>query len=245
MNKSFAFFGRDKEIQELCSLYALRRHVLIVGSAGIGKTALLRQIRQHCPLLVCEETSSLRRICDSLEWQLGWVHHKLNVIERKNRLLAYLLRRGEPVAFDHVAHTPPRVARFMDFLAEKIPVWIACRSDRPHEIGHIWENLYKFTRLELAPFPAQDTGQFILKAIAEGDIQPDAAEHLDELHRMSEGNPRILEELLMELATREYKMDGIRSLELLDLDRRIHEIVASASLPMNPKDRLEADATER
>jgi hypothetical protein len=63
-----------------------------------------------------------------------------------------------------------------------------------------------------------------LEAIAEGNIQPDAREHLDELHRMSEGNPRVLEELLMELASRQYKMDGPCGLELLELDRRIHEI---------------------
>jgi DNA mismatch repair protein MutS len=40
-------------------------------------------------MLVCEESSSLRRICDSLESQLGWTHFKLTVIERKNRLLDY------------------------------------------------------------------------------------------------------------------------------------------------------------
>jgi hypothetical protein len=224
MNKSFAFFGRDKVIQQLRSWHALRKPVLIVGPGGIGKTALLRQIRQYCPLLVCEETSSLRRICDSIERQLGWTHHKPNVIERKNRLFAHLLRRGEQVAFDHVAHTPPRVARFMAFLAEKIPVWIACRSDRPHEIGHIWQNLYKFVRLELAPFTAEDTARFILEAIAAGNIQADARERLDELHRMSAGNPRLLEELLIELAAREYKIDSSFGLGLLDLDRRIHEI---------------------
>jgi hypothetical protein len=203
MNKSFAFFGREKEIEQLRSLHELREHVLIVGPAGIGKTSLLRQIRQHCPLLVCEDTSSMRRICDSIEQQLGWIHHKLNVIERKNRLLAHLEKRGEPVAFDQVGYTPPAVARFIAILAEKIPVWIACRSDRPHEIGHIWEHVYKFTRLDLVPFTAEDTGQFILEAIAEGNIQPDAGEHLDELHRMSAGNPRVLEELLIELASRD------------------------------------------
>jgi hypothetical protein len=223
MNKSFAFFGREKEIEQLRSLHELREHVLIVGPAGIGKTSLLRQIRQHCPLLVCEDTSSMRRICDSIEQQLGWIHHKLNVIERKNRLLAHLEKRGEPVAFDQVGYTPPAVARFIAILAEKIPVWIACRSDRPHEIGHIWEHVYKFTRLDLVPFTAEDTGQFILEAIAEGNIQPDAGEHLDaglahclklvhfhvgsqvpdKLHRMSAGNPRVLEELLIELASRD------------------------------------------
>jgi len=224
MNKSFAFFGRETEIEELRSLHALRKHVLIVGPAGIGKTALLGQIRQHCPLLVCEDTSSLRRICDSIEHQLGWTHHMLNVIERKNRLFAHLGKRGEPVAFDHVTQTRPRVARFMSFLAEKIPVWIACRSDRPHEVGHVWEHLYKFTRLELAPFTAEDTSQFILEAIAQGHVQLDTRAHLDELHRMSGGNPRVLEELLMELASREYKMNGPCGLDLLDLDRRIHAI---------------------
>jgi hypothetical protein len=224
MNKTFAFFGREREIEQLYSLHALRKHVLIVGPAGIGKTALLQQVRQHCPLLICEETSSLRRICDSVERQLGWDHHKLNVIERKNRLLAHLERRDEPVAFDHVVHTPPRVARFIAHLGEQIPIWIACRSDRSHEVGHIWQELYKFTRIEIAPLSAAETETLIEQAAAQGSIQADARKHADELHKISGGNPRILEELLIELAARQYEMDSPFGLDLLDLDRRIHEV---------------------
>ena len=151
MKTSFAFFGRKREIDQLLTLHALGKHVLIVGPAGIGKTALLRQVRQYCPLLLCEETSSLRRICSSLERQLGWAPQKLNLIERKNRLLVYLLRRGEPIAFDHVSRTTPRIARFIAHLGEQIPIWIACRSDKPQVIGHIWPELYKFTRVEISP----------------------------------------------------------------------------------------------
>ena len=44
---------------------------------------------------------------------------------------------------------------------------------------------------------------------------------------MSGGNPRILEELLIELAAREYEIDSSFDLDLLDLDRRIHEIDAA------------------
>ena len=224
MNKSFAFFEREREIDELGRLYALRKHVLIVGPAGVGKTALLRQLRQQCPLLVCEDTSSLRRVCDSAERQLGWSHPRLNVIERKNRLLAYLARRGEPVAFDHVAHTPPRVARFIALLAERIPIWITCRCDRPDEIGHIWQNLYQFPRIELSPLTEIETRMLIEEAVGQGNIQMDARKYADELHRMSGGNPRILEELLIELAAREYRINSSFGLDLLDLDRRIHEI---------------------
>jgi len=224
MNKSFVFFGREREIDELRTLYALRKHLIIVGPAGIGKTALLQQVRQHCPVLICEETSSLRRICDSVERQLGWSHHKLNGIERKNRLLIYLHRRGEPVAFDHVAHTVPRVARFIAHLGEQIPIWIACRSDQPHEIWHIWADLYKFRLVEISPLTALETRALVEEAVTRGNIQVDARKHANELHRMSGSNPRILEELLIELAARDYKIDDSFGLDLLDLDRRIHEI---------------------
>lgn len=224
MNKSFAFFGRKREIAELLTLHALGRHVLIVGPAGIGKTALLRHVRQYGPLLLCEETSSLGRICDSLERQLGWVHHKLNLIERKNRLLAYLLRRGEPVAFDHVSRTLPRIARFIGLLGEQVPIWLACRSDKPHDIGQIWPELSKFSRVEISPLTELETRALVAEAVAQGNIQGDAREHVDELHRMSGGNPRILEELLVELGARKYKIDSSFGLDLLELDRRIHDI---------------------
>ena len=172
-------------------LYAQRKHVLVVGIEGIGKTALLRQVSHRCPMLVCEETSSLRRICDSLERQLGWNHYKLNVVERKNRLLAYLERRGEPVAFDQVALTPPRVARFIGRLADHIPVWIACRSDRSREIGRVWEHLYKFIRIELPPLTRVETSALIENAVAQSNIQEDAREHASYPHHLSRGIPRI------------------------------------------------------
>lgn len=102
MNKSVAFFACRKEVNQLRALRELRRHVLIVGAAGIGKTVLLQHVQQLSPMLICDDSSSLRRICGNLERQLGWAHYKLNLIERKNRLFAGLERRGQPVAFDNV-----------------------------------------------------------------------------------------------------------------------------------------------
>jgi hypothetical protein len=227
MNKSLAFTGREKEIERLRALYAERKHVVIVGPAGIGKTALLRQIQQHCPMLLCEETSSLRRICDGLERQLGWKHYKMNVIERKNRLLAYLERRGEPVALDHVALTPPRVSRFIGHLAERLPVWIGCRSMLSEEVGHVWQYLYQFERIEVSPLAQSEVRILIEEAVTLGKIQPEAHERVAQIYRLCKGTPRILEELLIELAAREYKMGSSFGIGLLDLDRRIQEISSS------------------
>jgi hypothetical protein len=235
MNKSLAFFGRQELVENLCVLYAQRKHVLIVGPEGIGKTALLRQVNRRCPMLLCEESSSLRRICDSLERQLGWTRPKLNVVERKNRLLAYLERRGESVGFDQVALTPPRVGRFIGRLGDHIPLWIACRSDRSREIGRVWEHLYKFTRIELPPLTRFETSALIENAVAQGNIQADAREHIAYLHRLSKGVPRLLEELLNELATRKYKIDSSFGWHLLELDRRIHEIAKVRARPRHSR----------
>jgi hypothetical protein len=224
MIKSLAFFGRQALIENLCVLYAQRKHVLVVGTEGMGKTALLRQVIHSCPMLLCEETSSLGRICDSLERQLGCKHYKLNVLERKNRLLAYLERRDETVAFDQVALTPPRVARFIGRLADHITVWIACRSDNSKEIGRVWEHLYKFTRVELPPLTRGEVSALIEDAVGQENIQADAREHTAFLHQLSKGVPRILEELLIELASRKYRIDSSFGRHLLELDRRIHEI---------------------
>jgi AAA+ ATPase superfamily predicted ATPase len=52
VNKSLAFFGRKREIDDLRALHGLRRHVLIVGPAGIGKSALLQRVRRELSLFV-------------------------------------------------------------------------------------------------------------------------------------------------------------------------------------------------
>jgi hypothetical protein len=228
MNANRAFVGRQKELEQLRRSYAERSHVLIVGVAGLGKTALLREAARCFSILLCEETSSLGRICESLERQLGWTHRRMNVVERKNRLLPYLARRGELIAFDSMALTPPRVARFIACLAECIPVWIACRSDQPKQIGAVWQYLYQFERIELGPFSPKETAALLQSAISTDQLPQLSRNHISQLHGLSKGNPRVLEELVVELASREYRLDCSFDRKLLDLDRRIHNLVSLA-----------------
>lgn len=233
MTLDASFVGRRREISALRHAYAERRHVLLVGPAGIGKTALLRRAQNLCRLVFCEETSSLRRICESLERHLGWTHRNMNVIERKNRLLPYLARRGEPVALDSVALTPPRVARFVYQLMERIPVWIACRSAQPKEIGAVWHHLFGFRAVQLVPLAPSETALLVQSAVDSGRVPASMKNHTAALHRLSHGNPRALEELLIEVSSREYRLNARSGRKLLELDRRIHVATTLATAQMN------------
>jgi predicted ATPase len=219
---------RRKLIRQLFVMYQARRNVLLVGPAGIGKTTILREVHKNLPLQICEETTSLGSICDSLEAQLGWRHGKLSVVERKNRLLKYLEERGEAIALDHVAETPPRVARFIANLAQHIPVWIAARSTQRREIGHVWEYLYNFTRIDVPPFSLAETSALIRNAAASRTIQPDACQHCAEIHRISKGVPGFVAGLLSELGARDYKITRPFGFRLLELDRQIRELTSSS-----------------
>lgn len=232
MNKSLGFVGRENELAQLRALYGERRHVLIVGPAGIGKTALLRQSRQNCPMFLCEDTSSLGRICERLERDLGRSHGQMNMIERKNRLLTYMRSRGEVVALDDLALTPPRVSRFIHHLVEIVPVWIACQSTAANEIGHVWQHLFKFERIELSPLSFEEVRCLVGAAVDLGNIQAEARDHALQIHRLSKGVPRILEELLIEMAARRYEMNSAIGMQLLELDRRIQEMHLAVSATM-------------
>lgn len=223
MSENRAFIGREKEIAQLQQFYRERKCALVLGEAGIGKTALLQQMCAWCPMLLCEETSTLSHICESLEKQLDWPHSKLHLIARKNRLLAELEKRSELVVFDNVASTPPRVARFIAHLIEKIPLWIASRSPLAKEIGHVWPYLNHFQRIEIGALTFHESAALIEAEVARGSIQADAAQHARQLHQIANGNPRALGELLNELADRKYNMDSTFGFHLLELDRRIHE----------------------
>jgi DNA-binding NarL/FixJ family response regulator len=231
MTSCASFVGRRKELGELRRAYVASHNLLIVGFAGSGKTALLRYAQNQLRLLVCEDSSSLGRICESLERHFGWAHRNMNVIERKNRLLPYLARRAEPVALDSVALTPPRVARFIHNLIERIPVWIACRSVQSKDIGSVWQHLHHFARIDLGPLSPNETATIIRSAVSGGRIPASTANHIGQLHRLAGGNPRALEELLIELSSREYRLENTFDRRLLQLDRRIHNAAAIAAVP--------------
>jgi len=102
-------------------------------------------------------------------------------------------------------------------------------SFRPaKKIGAVWQYLYQFERIELGPFSPKETAAFLQSAISADQVPQLSRNHISQLHRLSKGNPRVLEELVIELASREYRLEDPFDRRLLDLDRRIRNFAAIA-----------------
>jgi hypothetical protein len=199
------FIGREKELSILRELHRQRRNVLIIGASGVGKSALVQQVKVQSPLLLMHRMLKLKDLLSSLEEQLQIGQIQFGGSEAKNDLLSRLKARGEPVAFDSVAGTSKAVARFILSVRSVVPVWIVCRSDLPHEIGRLSDSHSDFVRFSLSPLKLIDVRSHIALSVQNGELRKDALAHISALYNLCRGNPGILVGLLTELSRPRYK----------------------------------------
>ena len=172
LSSGFPFVGREREVSQLGALHAQRKHVLIVGPAGVGKSALVEHLREQLSLLVSGKSAHLGGICEGLEPQLGLTPEGMKLLDRKKRLREALGAAGRVVVLDGVGWTGPKVSSFFESVAERAPVWICTRSERPWDLGHFWPLLARFARLEVPPFGLSETQALVVAAVQTGVIPP-------------------------------------------------------------------------
>ncbi len=225
------FVARTKEAAQLRRLHAQRRHVLILGAAGAGKSALVAHLRKSLRLRICPSSERLSEICDALERELGLESGELHLIQRKNRLLDSLKETKHAVVFDGASWTTPKLGSFIESVSGRVPVWLCVRSEHPWDVGRIWPLLVRFEHVELKPFQAGETQEMVEAAVHTNAVPKGTLKIVGWLHRRSAGNPNILCELLTEIARGHYDLGHQHGLRLLDLDRHIHEM-----FPVTPFD---------
>jgi hypothetical protein len=176
-------------------------------------------------LRICPASERLSEICEALEREFDLEAGDLHIVQRKNRLLK-LLKEAKRivVVFDGASWTTPKLGSFIENVSERVPVWLCVRSEHPWDVGRIWPLLVRFEHIELKPFHPKETEKLIAAAVRENSVSEKTLEIVDWLHRRAAGNPKILCELLTEIAHGHYDLSHPHALRLLDLDRRIHEI---------------------
>jgi AAA ATPase domain len=224
MSLSLPFVGREKEIAQLRRLHAQRKHALILGPAGVGKSALVAHLREWQPLILCLQSETLGGICDQLETELNPPAPHQPLVRRKNRLIKMLAEIHRTVVFDGVGRTTPKVSSFFESAMERAPVWICARSELARDIGHFWPLLARFEKIELRPFRVSETDALLTAAMAGGQIPPTVKPFARQLHRLSGGLPLALVELLEQLAAGHYDLSRRAGLQLLELDRQIKNL---------------------
>ena len=230
MNIALPFVGRAKEIALLQRLHAQRKHVLILGAKGVGKSALVAHLRQSLRLHVCPASERLSEICEALEREFRLDAGDFHLIQRKNRLLRLLKESQRAVVFDGASWTTPKLASFIESVSERAAVWLCVRSEHPWDIGRVWPLLVRFEKVEIKPFHPAETRGLVEAAIRLGIAPPSAADAIERLHHLCAGNPKILCELIEGLATGQYDPHKKFDLRLLDLDRRIQHMPEAGGL---------------
>jgi hypothetical protein len=230
MSLVLPFVGRKKEAAQLLRLHAQRDPVLILGPAGVGKTAFIGHSASRLPVLTCPYSVRLSDICSALENQMGLDAREERLVPRKSRLLRTLHEAGQTVVFDGVAWTTPKLSSFLECVVERTPVWIVARSEHSWDIGHVWPLLVRFVKIEIKPFHPAETRELIEAAIRLGHAPASTVDAVERLHYLSAGIPKILVELIEGLGTGHYDPHKKFDLQLLDLDRRIQNLTASDGL---------------
>jgi predicted ATPase len=230
MSLALPFACRKKEVSRLQRLHAQRKHALVLGPAGVGKTALVNHLKEKLGLLICPQSEHFGSICESLETQLGFAADDLKLPQRKKRLMRVLAEARRTVAFDGVTWTTPKLSSFLEGVMERVPIWICARSEHSWDIGHFWTLLIRFEKIELHPLRPAETRELVIAAIEAGQIPPETLNIAAWLHYRSNGIPLILRELFEELAADTYDLGNPHALRRLDLDRRIHEIFPAATV---------------
>jgi hypothetical protein len=221
------FVGREGEIERLRQLHQQRKHVVILGPEGVGKSALVAHLRKSLNLRVCPASKRLSEICEVLEREFDLEAGDLHLVRRKNRVLMSLKGTRRAVVFDGASWTTPKLSAFIENVSERVPVWLCARSEHPWDIGHVWPLLVRFEKVEIKPFHPTETRGLIEAAIRLGIAPPSVADAVERLHHLCAGNPKILCELIEGLATGHYDPQRKFHLRLLDLDRRIQQLPAA------------------
>jgi len=228
------FVGRVREQRRLRQLHARRRHVLLIGAAGVGKSALIAQLREPLKLAVCGACDTLRHVCAELETSLGLPPVKLDLRSRKQRVRQALGESGRTVVFDGVGHATPRLSAFLESAMEHGPVWIATRSDQARDMGRFWPLLVRFERVELHPFHLADTRALIEAAVARGLISRAAPDLARWLHHRARGDLHRLSRWLAALTHCPHDLSTPGGRRLLELDVSLGELDAALAAQHHP-----------
>lgn len=226
--------GREKECTAISGLIDKRKNIIIFGEEGTGKSAIVKKVLSDFAGLNIFFSAQSKTLKESLLNFMSYVSgdkktiQGLNLLDLK-KLFYSVLDRNKPqyIIFDHVESVEPKFySLFVYFMEAKIPLIVLSRGLKKKDIGHLRMSLFNFEKVEISNFdkPAADVliGHFIrefgIKITKDADFK-------NQIFHFSKGNPKIIKELCFLARDVKYQKNDFLDVKLMDLDRRINEVV--------------------
>ena len=218
--------GRDTELGIVREHVRTSRNLAIWGAEGVGKTALVSEaIAGKRDVLYCADASTLKAACESLLAALGLTVAGADNIQRKRAILNATRGKRFCFIFDHVGHVTPKLLSLLESIHDSHPIMVVARSLAWKDTGHLKLILWDFHTLELGNLRESAARQLVAAEVTRlGLSVPDRRQLAREFMRLSRGNPRRIVELCAQASRGRYVFGDRLSSNLLDLDRRIHEL---------------------
>jgi len=226
--------GREKESAEISALISQRKNIIIFGAEGVGKTVILNKVLSglaainifYSPESKTLKTSLLNFMayasCDKKSIQLA------DILALKKLFYGLLdEKKPEYIVFDHIESVEPKFYSFHVYLMErKIPLIVLSRGVEKKEIGHLRMSLFNFEKVEISNFDRTAADILIGYFINEFGIKiTKEADFKKEIYHFSKGNPKIIKGLCFLARDVKYQKNNAIDVKLMDLDRRINEVV--------------------
>jgi len=226
--------GRENELKVINNLMADKRNIVVFGQEGVGKSAIAQRIlneQGYKNNLYIQENHALRQTLTGIITAIPDKENKsidsLNILALKKKCYAIIESASHYIILDHVGRVQPRHYTFLAYILEKnIPLLIISRGLDKKAIGHLRMALYDFEKIEIKNFDKTASNNLIDYFMKEFGIKVSKeAEFKHAVFNHSKGNPKIIRTLCFLARDVKYKRNDSLEVQLMDLDRRISEVV--------------------
>ena len=140
--------GREKEIKRITELMQRRKHMIIFGQEGVGKTLIINEVMSNVGadrILYSPQSRTLKEVLVNLVSSgMGFCNcakntAQENILALKKLFYKILDKSPQYLIFDQVVKMRPKYYSFLDYLVmeRQIPIIILSRGLRKEHIGHL------------------------------------------------------------------------------------------------------------
>ncbi len=224
--------GRIKEQEIITKAILKRKNLFVHGESGVGKTYLVKQVVDNLKDKGVLYSGNCATLKNTLLGLLKY-EHDLSFLSRQNILslkkLFYQMIRGKQpyFVFDHLSGVGPRFYAFFEYLMDLEISFLGVSSGLAREdIGHLGLLLFNFEKMKILNLNKGNTAALIkyyLMARQPRIVLP--KEFVKQIFHVSKGNPKIIKQMCLLASESKYQKEAGLDVKLMDLDRRISEVV--------------------